>query len=52
MEYTDKDIRAWAMENRLNVGKRGRLSADVKAKWAEFVQSAADYDAAVEASND
>lgn len=52
MNYTDKEIRAWAVENRLNVGKRGRLSSDVKAKWQAFIQSAADYDAALEAEND
>lgn len=49
---TDKEIRAWAIENRMNVGKRGRLSADVKAKWEAFVQSGIDYDKMLEADND
>lgn len=40
MDYTDKDIRAWAVENRLNVGKRGRISADLREKWNEYVSMA------------
>ena len=30
MGISDKEIRAWAIENHKNVGKRGRISEDLR----------------------
>lgn len=32
---TDRVIRAWAVENHKNVGKRGRISADLRKAYFE-----------------